>query len=944
MIGRIVITSVPRGLDGGAGFQPVLRTHGLRPSIAERLAMRAAYPHPFPFGDPRNPRVCFHRIELVGDRVIHVLGSVRDAGGSYTGRSNYLAELIAIDPAETRGLPGGPAYAAWSFPWLGRWTGEPRETPLAAEPALPGHDPADPEMTRGPARCPAWQAATGDAGWAGELAKSFLDGKRALIWAGENIDVLELFVEALRLLPASARWQVTFNTCEIEPFPAHWRAVRPELGLVGNYEPSNELRLVLGKIKENSTRAPDHDLSRRARGETVEPQPQPIAPAGPDGGEPPSSDDAALRARLREISEERRRRASPGRNARDVSSVHGPRSWLGISLLLGVVLLSCITAIAAAVAINYRPESLDWIVSSLGLGQPAELTTAPLRTTSEQDKIDSDEALAHRKTIKQREDEEKQDALAKKQKREEEARAEQERKDAQAAKDRLAQEMRARGEEERQELREAQIRANNSLAKQSTSLALLEKAFPKTLDNEVLPRLLDLCDSGSFDLPHLLFPTLELASPYTTKDRLTIVEETTSLDDERTWKIRGDVSFAGVPNPTDVGRIIARDKKLLLELLVRGSHDLLTRLTNSVLLIRTLDPDGKEPPKLRCEIRFSLPRERLQPIEISLLEDCPKLLDNEIAKRTTGIPKENLEWEILCSLKSSQLFTWLDDSHLPREIQLPSPKAGDQEIEIKYLDFIHEAKTPKDKVVRERRGKIAVSGTLRLDPSKWEVAFTPSDVDPLADAPLFKSKVTRDWLAEQVKKMKGDEQTLKESFAALFSEWLLNRLEDDNHWSYMFDDFLKKHKDQMDKAFEAFGKEFPGLSNFQIRSASDFKRWRMVAMIEPSPAGTNVRRPNGAGMEPKSQDDYNAEKNQQKALDELLKKINRDFIARDSKPPEGDYGVRIKVEAEGMAGALAAVLCNDGFAPIAVQLETLEVIARDRQGKPYPIPIVKPAP
>ena len=143
MLGRVVITSVPRGLDGGAGFQTVLRTHGMQPSVAERLAGRAAYPHPFPFGDPRNPHVVFHRIERVGDRTIHMLGSIRDAGGSYTGRSNHLAELIAIDSAETRGLPGGPGFAALEFPWLGRWTGEPRNVPLAEEIAIPAHDPSD---------------------------------------------------------------------------------------------------------------------------------------------------------------------------------------------------------------------------------------------------------------------------------------------------------------------------------------------------------------------------------------------------------------------------------------------------------------------------------------------------------------------------------------------------------------------------------------------------------------------------------------------------------------------------------------------------------------------------------------------------------------------------------------------------------------------------------
>jgi hypothetical protein len=921
MIGRIVITSVPRGLDGGAGFQPVLRTHALRPSIAERLAMRAAYPHPFPFGDPRNPRVCFHRIELVGDRAIHVLGSVRDAGNSYTGRSNYLAELIAIDPTETRGLPGGPAYAARSFPWLGRWTGEPRETPLAAEPALPGHDPADPETTRGPAQCPAWQAATGDAGWAGELAKSFLDGKRALIWAGENIDVLELFVEALRLLPASARWQVTFNTCEIEPFPAHWRAVRPELGLVGNYEPTNELRLVLGKIKQNGSRAPDHDLSRRARGEKVEPQPQPTAPVGVDGGEPLSSDDAALRARLREISEERRRRASAGSTARSGSNVRSTRPWIGALPVFVAVLLLLVSIAVWGISQRSDLQPRDDLLSD---APPEKQATSVHNSAPQQGQPEADVAINVPDTL---------DAPPEQQNRNQQP---MEKPVAVSPPEEKADDEKLRG------LREAQKQAIAGLEKLSNSVPLLEKAFPKTPDNKAKPQQVVLSGSGSFDLPRLLSPTLELASPYATKDRLAIVEETTSLDNERTWKITGNVSFLGVPNPSHVGRIIARDGKLLIELLVRGSHELCTRLTNSVLLIRTLDPNGQGEPRLRCEIHFSRPLERLQPIDISLLEDCPKLLDYDLAKRTKGIPKENLQWAISCSFKSSRLFTWLNNSHPPQEIRLPSTKTGNQEIEIKYLDFIHEAKDPKKKIVREREGKIAVSGTLKLDPTKWEVAFTPSDVDPLVDTPLFKAKISQAWIAEQVKQGKRDEQTLTQNFAGLFSGWLLSRLEDNEHRFHMFDDFLKKlPKDYLGKDFEEFEKKFPLPRIFPIRSARNFDHWTSVAMIEPSAAGTNIPGPRG-GLVPKSQKTYDTEKEFQRELQSILDKINRDFIDRDLTPPCGDYGDRVKAEADRTAEALAAVLCNDGFGPITVQVESLELIARDREETKYFVPIVEP--
>ena len=307
MIGRIVITSVPQGLGGGSGFQPVLRTVGLRPSIAERLAMRAVYPHPYDFGNPANPHVLFHRIETVGDRTVHVIGSVRDAGSSYTGRSNYLAELIAIDPAETGTLPAGPAFAARAYPWLGRWSGEPGEISLGEEPPVPANDSEDPDGTGSPRVCAAWASRTGDAGWAGELARAFMDGRSAVIWVERGDDVAALFAEAARLLPTAARWRLTFNTCEIEPFPAHWRALRPDLPVVGARPAAKDLVLDLIALRKTGLPAPDHDLSQRARGKVSECDSHVDVKQGQKSG--PTLNNEALRAQLQEIKDERRRRS-----------------------------------------------------------------------------------------------------------------------------------------------------------------------------------------------------------------------------------------------------------------------------------------------------------------------------------------------------------------------------------------------------------------------------------------------------------------------------------------------------------------------------------------------------------------------------------------------------------------------------------------------------------
>jgi len=596
MLGRVVITSVPRGLDGGAGFQTVLRTHGMQPSVAERLAGRAAYPHPFPFGDPRNPHVLFHRIERVGDRTIHILGSIRDAGGSFTGRSNHLAELIAIDSAETRGLPSGPGFAALEFPWLERWTGEPRAVPLAEEIAIPANDSSDPEATRLPARCTAWEKATGDAGWAGELAQSFLDGRRALIWAGDTVNVLELFTESLRLLPANVRWQVTFNTCEIEPFPAHWRAVRPELGLVGNYEPTNELRLVLGKIRESRSRAPDHDLGRQARGEAPARETR-STPTG-DGGNFSATyeHDAALRARLREISETRRSRTGPAVAARTAARTPGMHRWVLWALLPAVLAI---------------------------LGTGVLVVRSSRMTTSDDNSLSDNlrSSIEERERVERVPEEEKQAKV----RREKEAKAvvqasvDAERAEAERAKAKRAEEV----EQTKVELAETtRVKAANEDKKKAQKLAIQKLESKKEMtvpliDSEPTPDLspyptskaIELCDD--FDIDNLIFPSLELVSPYNEANRLRVDDRSDSLSGVPTWPISGTIFQKSEGTRTkaiEAGRIVAREGKLFLELTRDGpEHALFPKLKNSLLVISTRDFEDARSLTQRRKIRLAQP-------------------------------------------------------------------------------------------------------------------------------------------------------------------------------------------------------------------------------------------------------------------------------------------------------------------------------------------------
>lgn len=669
MLGRVVITSVPRGLDGGAGFQTVLRTHGMQPSVAERLAARAAYPHPFPFGDPRNPHVLFHRIERVGDRTIHMLGSIRDAGGSYTGRSNHLAELIAIDSSEARGLPGGPAFAALEFPWLGRWTGEPRAVPLAEEIAIPANDPYDPEATRLPARCTAWEKATGDAGWAGELAQSFLDGRRALIWAGDTVNVLELFAEALRLLPASVRWQVTFNTCEIEPFPSHWRAVRPELGLVGNYEPTNELRLVLGKIRESRSRAPDHDLSRQARGEALARE-NTSAPSRDRGNVSATyEDDAAVRARLKEISETRRRRTGPAVVARTATKAQGMQRWVLWAILPAVLAL---LGTGGLVVRSSRMTTSDDNSSSDNLRSRIE----------ERERV---ERVAEKEQQAKVSREKEAEAVAK-------ARVEAERAEAERAEARRAEEA-ERTEVERAET--ARAKAANEEKKKAQKLAIQKLESKKEMtvpliDSEPTPDLspyptskaIELCDD--FDIDNLISPSLELASPYNAEDQLRIDGRSDSRSRVPTWTIKGSIfqKSNGTRTPDIAGSIVAREGKLFLELAREGPmHALFPRLENSILIISTGAPEDTRNLTNRREIKLAQPIEApspylLDPLSKNDQQSIP--IEASIVKRIEDIITA---WRVELKHPAFDESVILTAKDTPKDFPLIKPATG---LELRY--------------------------------------------------------------------------------------------------------------------------------------------------------------------------------------------------------------------------------------------------------------------
>ncbi|APW60109.1 hypothetical protein [Paludisphaera borealis] len=201
-------TSVPRGLQAGSrGFCTVAVTPSLSGPLRERLEGLSGYQQIFPPHDPdaaRNPVVFAHHRLNLGGRLSSVLSRVSFAGLDYTERSNKYAHHVVVDPSERP--TAGPAWLLSQPGFMDHsWQGEPRLL-SSGRPVPQGDHPG------GVAH--AWETVTGDAGWAGALAESFLaaPGRPAFLVFDPGQDLLSLFVEALALIPPEKRWDVEFNT------------------------------------------------------------------------------------------------------------------------------------------------------------------------------------------------------------------------------------------------------------------------------------------------------------------------------------------------------------------------------------------------------------------------------------------------------------------------------------------------------------------------------------------------------------------------------------------------------------------------------------------------------------------------------------------------------------------------------------------------------------
>lgn len=220
MIYELIVTSAKRALQAGrSGFAAVMRTRGMHPELQSRLEALSGYRHLYPQGDPRNPVILTHTvIDSVAGK-FSVFSRTVDAGSDYSGRSNKLSHHVACDAAEIRnGASSSPAAA---LKWLeenrrfaSRWEDEPREQDPAAPVRFPQSDPA---------KCTAWEAAAGDAGWAGVLVDRTLKGMPTWIIVAADSDAGLLLAEAMALMEPSKRWGVSFTTHALSDAGFVWK-------------------------------------------------------------------------------------------------------------------------------------------------------------------------------------------------------------------------------------------------------------------------------------------------------------------------------------------------------------------------------------------------------------------------------------------------------------------------------------------------------------------------------------------------------------------------------------------------------------------------------------------------------------------------------------------------------------------------------------------------
>ena len=225
---ELIFTSVPNGLNvGSRGPCTVACTDGIPTPVVSLLEKLSAYRQSSSRG--QTPVTFSHLHANFRGRKISVCSRITPAGQDFDQRPNKVAHHRALlQPGKIVGGPSALLSRADLF--VNRWSGEPRRLgPVEIK-----------GQAAGPQQCFTWLDVTGDAAWVSPLLESYLAGQVAYVIVSPEIPALDLIDEALRLLPETERWRVTFSTNYIHQIPGvecQWRFV-----LAGSPEASDAKR------------------------------------------------------------------------------------------------------------------------------------------------------------------------------------------------------------------------------------------------------------------------------------------------------------------------------------------------------------------------------------------------------------------------------------------------------------------------------------------------------------------------------------------------------------------------------------------------------------------------------------------------------------------------------------------------------------------------------
>ena len=209
---ELIYTSVPQGLKAGSsGFCTAAYTKGLAANVVMLLESLSAYKPCFQLNDVNelaNPVSFVHlRYENSG-KILHILSRISFYGTDYTGRTNKLAHHVVCEQLEASVVQAGPASV---FRQSGLFRTDWNEPPQLFSQQIKINPPAVKFR-----KAVTWESYTGDAGWAGVLAKQFVETPDKPVFIIfdplKHPDTFLLVEEALQLLPPEKRWSVTFNT------------------------------------------------------------------------------------------------------------------------------------------------------------------------------------------------------------------------------------------------------------------------------------------------------------------------------------------------------------------------------------------------------------------------------------------------------------------------------------------------------------------------------------------------------------------------------------------------------------------------------------------------------------------------------------------------------------------------------------------------------------